>query len=106
MPTWCAVARSATPMASLPEVVDALHLTTRTLQRRWDEEGMRFSTLLAEVCRERAIELMARSQMDNSAIALTLGCEDASASSHAFKSWTGQSPRDYRRHLWDESAQP
>lgn len=98
--------RSATSMASLPEVVDALHLTTRTLQRRLDEEGTRFSTLLAEVRRERAMELMARSHMNNSAIAVNLGFEDASAFSRAFKSWTGQSPRDYRRHLWHESAQP
>ena len=98
--------RSATPMAWLPEVVDALHLTTRTLQRRLDEEGTRFSTLLAEVRRERAMEFMARSQMDNSAIALTLGFEHANAFSRAFKSWTGLSPRAYHRHLWDESAQP
>lgn len=31
--------RSATPMASLAEVVHALHLTTRTRQRRLDEEA-------------------------------------------------------------------
>jgi AraC-like DNA-binding protein len=98
--------RAATPVPSLPQVVDALHLTTRTLQRRLDEEGTSFSAILAEVRRERAMELMARSHLDNSAIAQALGFEDASAFSRAFKSWAGCSPREYRRHLWDESAQP
>lgn len=98
--------RSATPVPSLSEVVASLHLTTRTLQRRLDEEGTSFSAVLTAVRRERAMELMARSHLDNSAIAQTLGFEDASAFSRAFKSWTGRSPREYKRHLWDESAQP
>lgn len=98
--------RDATPMPSLPTVVATLHLTTRTLQRRLDEEGTSFSALLAEVRRERALELMRRSGMDNAAIAWTLGFEDASAFSRAFKSWTGLSPRQHRDRLRDDSTLP
>jgi AraC-like DNA-binding protein len=87
-------------------VVETLHLTTRTLQRRLDEEGTSFSALLAEVRRERALELMRRSGMDNAAIAWTLGFEDASAFSRAFKSWTGLSPRQHRDRLRDDFTLP
>ncbi len=35
--------RAATPVPSLMELVTELHLTKRTLQRRLDDEGTRFS---------------------------------------------------------------
>ena len=89
--------RNATPIPSLTEVVASLYLTKRTLQRRLDEEGTSFSSLLTEARRERAFELMRRSGMDNSAIAHSLGFEDASAFSRAFKSWTGLAPREFRQ---------
>jgi len=88
--------RASTPIPALPEVVSALHLTQRTLQRRLDEEGTSYSALLAEVRLERATELMRRSGLQNDEIARALGFDDASAFSRAFKSWTGVSPRQYR----------
>ncbi len=89
--------RSATPIPSLGEVVGALYLTRRTLQRRLVDEGTSFSVLLTEVRYERALELMRRSGMDNNLIAASLGFEDASAFSRAFKAWTGLAPREFRR---------
>jgi AraC-like DNA-binding protein len=88
--------RASTPIPALPEVVSALHLTQRTLQRRLDEEGTSYSALLAEVRLERATELMRRSGLQNDEFARALGFDDASAFSRAFKSWTGVSPRQYR----------
>jgi AraC-like DNA-binding protein len=84
--------RAATPLPSLMELVRALHLTKRTLQRRLDAEGTSFSALLNEVRRERAAELMGRGNLTHGEIAWHLGFEDASAFSRAFKAWTGQSP--------------
>ena len=88
--------RASTPIPALPDVVSALHLTRRTLQRRLDEEGTSFSALLNEVRLERARDLMRRSGWQNGEIARALGFDDASAFSRAFKSWTGTSPRKYR----------
>ena len=91
--------RAATPIPALEEVVASLHLTRRTLQRRLDEEGTSFSTLLAEVRLERAQELMRRSGMGLEQIARELGFSDSSALSRAFKGWTGQAPRGFKRTL-------
>ena len=89
--------RTATPVPSLSEVMNTLHLTRRTLQRRLDAEGTSFSALLAQVRGERARELLSRSDMSNNDIAERLGFDDASAFSRAFKSWTGVSPQAFRR---------
>ncbi|MBI2801766.1 MAG: AraC family transcriptional regulator [Gammaproteobacteria bacterium] len=89
--------RTTTPMPSLGSVIEDLHLTARTLQRRLQEERTDFATLLREVRIERARELLARGGMHNDEIAHYLGFGDSSAFSRAFKSWTGQSPYDFRR---------
>lgn len=89
--------RAATPIPSLGDVVRELYLTSRTLQRRLKEEGTDFSRLLTEVRLERARELIAHGTMANEEIARCLGFEDASAFSRAFKTWSGQSPRAFRR---------
>ena len=91
--------RAATPIPALEAVVASLHLTRRTLQRRLDDEGTSFSTLLAEVRLERAQELMRRSGLGLEQIARELGFSDASALSRAFKAWTGQPPRGFKRTL-------
>ncbi len=89
--------RAANPLPSFRAVVADLYLAPRTLQRRLQEEGTDFSALLLEVRVERARELIARGAMANDAIASCLGFEDGSAFSRAFKSWTGESPQQFRR---------
>lgn len=88
--------RSATPIPSLTELVRSLHLTKRTLQRRLDDEGISYSSLLTEVRCERARELIRRSNLHHHEISYCLGFDDASAFSRAFKIWTGLSPQAFR----------
>jgi AraC-like DNA-binding protein len=94
--------RTATPVPALEEVVDALHLSRRTLQRRLSAEDTSFAALLEEVRLERAVELMRRSGMHNDELAYCLGFEDGSAFSRAFKTWTGESPQAFRLHAHTE----
>ncbi|MDB4934668.1 MAG: Transcriptional regulator, AraC family [Labilithrix sp.] len=75
----------------------ALHMSARTLQRRLDDEGTRFSDVLDAV-RER----IARRLVRDRTIALTevgyrVGFSDAATFSRAFKRWTGMPPGAFRR---------
>ena len=89
--------RHATPIPSLPELAETLHLTTRTLQRRLAAENNGFTTVLREVREARARELLRQPSLHVEEIAYRLGFREADAFSRAFRSWTGRSPSDFRR---------
>jgi AraC-like DNA-binding protein len=97
--------RSMVPIPSLPTLAAALGLSERTLQRRLTAARTSFSELLREARLEQARRLMRREHVRIDEIAWQLGFEDPIAFSHAFKGWTGQSPRDYRRALRTCDAQ-
>jgi AraC-like DNA-binding protein len=74
-----------------------LHVSTRTLHRHLAHEGVSLQGLKDEVRRERAIELLCRTEKPVKQVAFAVGFADEKAFSRAFKEWTGHSPRDYRR---------
>jgi AraC-like DNA-binding protein len=83
--------------ASTEAVAAALHMSARTLQRRLEDEGARFSEVLDAV-RER----LARSLVLDPALPLAeagyrLGFSDAATFSRAFKRWTGLPPGAFRQ---------
>ncbi|MBY8965133.1 AraC family transcriptional regulator ligand-binding domain-containing protein [Algiphilus sp. NNCM1] len=93
-------------MPDLPALAQRMYLTERTLQRRLRAEGVSFSQVLREARRERAEQLLSESRASMEQIATTLGFGDAVAFSHAFKSWTGQSPLRWRRKATAHAAAP
>jgi len=90
-------------MPDLATLAQRMFLTERTLQRRLRREGASFSGVLREAREERAKQLLRESNAAMEHIAGALGFSDAVAFSHAFKSWTGQSPQAWRRAV---TAQP
>jgi AraC-like DNA-binding protein len=83
-------------IASLSEIADRLHLSPRTLRRRLDALGTSYNALLVEVRKKLAIRYLLNTPMTTEAISEQLNYSDAANFRHAFKRWTGRSPREYR----------
>jgi AraC-like DNA-binding protein len=91
------LAASSDQLPTLEEVADALHVSTRTLKRRLQEEGRNFRALVDHVLCERATQMLQEEGLSVSEVAFRLGYNDVSNFSRAFRRWTGQSPSDFRR---------
>jgi AraC-like DNA-binding protein len=78
-------------------VARALHVSTRSLHRHLREEGASLQALKDEVRRDRAIELLCRTQKPVKQVARAVGFESEKSFSRAFRGWTGRSPRQVRR---------
>lgn len=81
---------------SSQSVADELSVSTSTLKRRLAEEGTTFRELRESCLRESAVLLLLTRSMSASQIATELGYGDPTNFSHAFKRWTGLSPREFR----------
>lgn len=83
-------------IASLSDIAERLHLSPRTLRRRLDALGTSYNGLLVEVRKKLAIRYLLNTPMTTEAISEQLNYSDAANFRHAFKRWTGRSPREYR----------
>jgi AraC-like DNA-binding protein len=80
-------------------VAQTLHLSQRTLQRRLQEEGTSFQTLLDDTRRELAEQYLAQPTMTLLEIAYLLGFADPSNFFRAFRRWFDTTPGEYRARL-------
>jgi AraC-like DNA-binding protein len=90
-------AESLLPDATVETVARAMHMSPRTLQRRLDDEGTRFSEVLGGVREGLARRWLADRDRPLSEIAYALGFSDLATFSRAFKRWTGKPPGAWRR---------
>ncbi|NQD93267.1 AraC family transcriptional regulator [Pseudomonas sp. CrR25] len=84
-------------LANMEQVAAELHLSSRTLRRRLDEQGTTFRLLQEEVREALAEEFLTTGGLTLEEIAERLGYGETSNFLHAFKRWKGQTPRQYRR---------
>lgn len=73
-----------------------LGLSSRTLQRRLQDEGTTFQRTLDEVRTELAQHYLKQSQMSGAEISFLLGFEDPNSFFRAYQRWTGTTPRESR----------
>ena len=74
-------------------------MSTRTLQRRLQDENTSFQQLLDETRRELAMQFLRQKRMTLLEIAYLLGFADPSNFFRAFKRWFGMPPGQFREQL-------
>jgi AraC-like DNA-binding protein len=85
-------------------VASALSMSTRTLQRRLQEENTSFQHLLDETRRELAMQLLRQRRLTLLEVAYLLGFADPSNFFRAFKRWFGMPPGQYREQYLERKT--
>ncbi len=78
------------------QIAAKLGLSQRTAARRLALEGATFSSVLEDLRGDLAIQYLSDPDLSISRIAWLLGYQEVSAFTHAFKRWSGKSPRAAR----------
>jgi AraC-like DNA-binding protein len=78
------------------EVARRLGMSSRTLSRKLGEEGTSFAEILEQLRAALAKRYLDDETLPVSEIAWLLGYREVSSLTHAFKRWTGTTPRQFR----------
>jgi len=78
------------------QIATRLGLSQRTSARRLALEGVTFSAILESLRGDLARQYLSDPDLSISRIAWLLGYQEVSAFTHAFKRWTGKTPREAR----------
>jgi AraC-like DNA-binding protein len=82
--------------AQIPEIARKLGMSQRTLARHLAAEGLSFAVVLDEMKFDLAKHYLMEADLPITTIAWLLGYQEVSAFTHAFKRWTGKTPRQAR----------
>ena len=82
--------------ATVPEAARRLGMSSRTLSRKLAEEGVSFAEILDQLRAALAKRYLHDETVPVSEIAWLLGYSEVSSLTHAFKRWTGMTPRRFR----------
>lgn len=91
--------------ARADEVAHRLGLSRRTLARRLASEGLTFEVVLSQLRANLAKRYLRDETLAISQIAWLVGYKEVSAFTHAFKRWTGKTPREARAQEQFEHSQ-
>src|SRR3954453_4336812 len=90
--------------ASASNVARQLAMSTRTLSRRLYDEGVTFVEILEQTRAALARRYLAERDLPVAEIAWLLGYSEVSSFNHAFKRWTGMTPRQFGLTAANESG--
>ncbi|NYT23717.1 AraC family transcriptional regulator [Alcaligenaceae bacterium] len=78
-------------------MAEVLGLSPQTLRRRLKEEGTSFRNVVEGIRRDVAIQHLVRTRQPVARISEIVGYSETRAFTRAFHTWTGMSPRTYRK---------
>ena len=81
---------------TIDDIADALHISSRTLQRRLQDEGSSFQRVLEEARHQLARHYLNNSVLELNEAAYLLGYEDSNSFVRAFRTWEGVPPARWR----------
>jgi AraC-like DNA-binding protein len=81
---------------TIEDIADALHISSRTLQRRLQEEGSSFQRVLEEARHHLARHYLNNSVLELNEAAYLLGYNDSNSFVRAFRTWEGIPPARWR----------
>jgi len=81
---------------TIEDIADALHISSRTLQRRLQDEGSSFQRVLEEARHHLARHYLNNSVLELNEAAYLLGYEDGNSFVRAFRTWEGVPPARWR----------
>lgn len=90
----------------MAEIARRLNLSSQTLRRRLAAEGTDYKTLSRRVRAEKSCNLLKATDLSIDEIAGQLGYSDTANFFRAFKSWTGQTPLNFRRKDSEDPSSP
>ncbi len=88
--------RQANQIPTLTECAKVLNISTKTLQRYLQQQGVEFQNLKQQISTERAIDLLKNSKFTITHIAYELGYSNPANFTRAFNKIVGCSPQSYR----------
>ena len=82
--------------AKISEVARQLGMSSRTLSRKLREEGVNYAEILDKLRSALAKRYLRDRELPVTEIAWLLGYQEVSSFTHAFRRWTGITPREFR----------
>jgi AraC-like DNA-binding protein len=89
---------------NVEDIADALHISSRTLQRRLQDEGSRFQRVLEEARHQLARHYLNNSVLELNEAAYLLGYQDGNSFVRAFRNWEGVPPSRWREQQRAKAA--
>jgi AraC-like DNA-binding protein len=89
---------------TIDDIAEALHISSRTLQRRLQDAGATFQRVLEEARHRLARHYLNNSVLELNEAAYLLGYNDASSFVRAFRTWEGIPPARWREEQRAKAA--